>query len=507
MKTTLQRKLLLSFSVVLVVTLVGFAIGVSGLIRQYFYTAKQQELIAKGREMAIVLDDHLSGRLSSVQFAELIDRLDGFLDARVWAVDSSRQFLAMSVPRKGSVRGPGMGMGPGKGQGMRRNEGQSPGNMRSSPEARSMLKELEPVFKGETLTRTFLHPYYEEEMMIVAVPLLKSDGTVNGVIVLNAPVQGLNDFLHRLYVAVSLTGLLALVLTLFVATRLSRSISRPLRDMQETAASMARGAYDRRVEITSQDEVGQLGQSLNVLANELGVFVAQTHQAEQLRREFVANVSHELRTPLTVIRGYTEALRDGTVTDPVQAQKYQQLIVTETERLERLIRDLLDLGRLQSGHYKLALEPVPLPDIVDSVLLMLRPQAEEKGVSLQAEFEEAMPTIVGNGDRLTQLLLIFLHNALKYTPFGGKIGLRAWRQEETVVLEIADTGAGIPAEDIPRIWDRFYKVDKAHTREDEGTGLGLAIAREIIERHGASVDLTSVPGQGTKVTLRFPAAK
>ena len=250
--------------------------------------------------------------------------------------------------------------------------------------------------------------------------------------------------------------------------------------------------------------MGQLGASLNTLAQELGRFVERTEQMEKLRRDFVANVSHELRTPLTIIRGYTEALQDGTVTQPEQAQRFTKLIVGETERLERLISDLLDLSRLQAHQFVMELEMIPLAEVVDNVVTMLRGKYAEKGVELLWRGAEMIPPIPGNGDRLVQLMLILLDNALKYTQPQGRVQVELSCAEQTVTLGVSDDGAGIPAADLPFIWERFYKVDKAHTRENHGTGLGLSIAREIIERHGATVTVSSEPGQGTSFVLQFP---
>lgn len=499
MKQSLQTKLFVSFMIVVFLILAGFAVGASALIRQYFLTAKQQELVGKGHEMSVVLNDFLTGKLSSVQLVELVDRIDGFLDARIWAVDGSGRVIVMSTPRRpAGIRtgqGPGQGQGPGMGQ----------GGMRSSTAVRNLLKDIEPVFRGEVLTRTFFHPYYGEDMMIVAVPIRNEAGTSNGAVILNAPVQGINNFLTRIYLAIGLIGFLALALTLFIVRQLSRGIVQPLREMEETAASMAEGRYDKRVAVTSEDEVGQLGESLNTLAQELSRFVARTEQMEKLRRDFVANVSHELRTPLTIIRGYTEALRDGTVTDPVQSARFNQLIVSETERLERLISDLLDLSRLQAQQYTLEVEPIPLVEVVDSVVSMMRGKAAQKGITLSWRYDDEVPPILGNGDRLVQLLVILLDNALKYTPDQGCVAVELKHEMQQAVLTITDNGAGIPSEDLPLIWERFYKVDKAHTRENHGTGLGLSIAREIIERHGANVTVTSEPGAGTTFVLKFPA--
>lgn len=502
MKRSLQTKLFVSFMLVVAVILIGFSIGASALVRQYFLTAKQQELVSKGNEMSILLGDFMAERISPSQFVELVDSIDGFLDARIWAVDATGRVIVMSTPRRGTVGRPVMGSEggapPRSGPGMQ-------GAMRSSAAVREILKDIEPVFRGEVLTRTFFHPYYGEDMMIVAVPVKNATGGSSGAVILNAPVQGINSLLTRVYLAIGLIGLLALALTVFIVRRLSRGIVQPLREMEATAASMAQGRYDQRIAVVSQDEVGQLGESLNTLAQELGRFVERTEQTEKLRRDFVANVSHELRTPLTIIRGYTEALRDGTVTDPEQVARFNKLVVSETERLERLINDLLDLSRLQAQQYKMEVEPIPLTEVVDSVVSMLRGKAADKGVGLLWRWDDDVRPVIGNGDRLVQLLLILLDNALKYTPAEGTISIDLANAAEEVVLTIADSGMGIPEEDLPFIWERFYKVDKAHTRENHGTGLGLAIAGEIIERHGAKVSVNSRLGAGTTFVLRFTA--
>jgi signal transduction histidine kinase len=510
-KPSLQTKLFVNFVIVVALILAGFAVGASALIRQYFLTAKQQELIGKGYEMSGVLNDFLSGTLSATQLVELVDRIDGFLDARIWAVDASGRLIVMSsTPRRrqqerqgnGAIQGqrtqPGMHPAPGTGP------ASGGGGMRSSTAVRNLLKDIQPVFSGQVLTRTFFHPYYGEDMMIVAVPIINSSGATIGAVILNAPVQGVNRFLTQVYMAIGLIGLFALGLTLFIVRRLSRGIVRPLREMEETAASMAEGRYDKRVEITSEDEVGQLGSSLNTLAQELGRFVAHTEQMEKLRRDFVANVSHELRTPLTIIRGYTEALRDGTASEPEQTERFTKLIVSETERLERLINELLDLSRLQARQYVMEVEPIPLAEVVDSVVSLLKEKAAAKGVGLSWQADNIISPIPGNGDRLVQLMLILLDNALKYSQPTGKVSVTLVQEQDQVIVTVADNGAGIPPEDLPFIWERFYKVDKAHSRENHGTGLGLSIAREIIDRHGAKATVESEPGKGTTFVLQFP---
>jgi signal transduction histidine kinase len=251
----------------------------------------------------------------------------------------------------------------------------------------------------------------------------------------------------------------------------------------------------------------ELGASLNTLAKELAYSGEQAEKLEKLRREFIANVSHELRTPLTVIRGYNEALFDGTVVDQEMAEKYHRMVRDETIRLERMIKDLLDLSRLQSGSMKMDKEKIPLSNLVDGVASMFGQRAEQAEIDLVVNTVNGIPDIWGNGDRLTQLLLILLDNAVKFTLPGGEVRVETAVEGDNIVLTVADTGIGIPAADLPFIWERFYKVDKAHTRSKLGTGLGLAIGQEIIEMHEATVEVTSSPEQGTIFKIRFPLKK
>jgi signal transduction histidine kinase len=510
-RNSLQRKLLYSYIMVVVLVLAGVSAGISLLLREFFMAAKQQELVNKGYELGRLVESYNEGRIDQAQFSRLIDSVDAFLDARVWVVDASRRVVAVSTPPAGMSQGShGMGRGPGMGQGghgMGRGPGMGQGGHgmgQGGVLARALADRLEPVFDGQILARSFYHPIYAEDMLIVGVPLYKADGTVNGAVVLNSPVRGIDDFLRRIYLYIGGLGFAALLLTFLLVRQLARGITRPLRNMQEAAATMARGDYAIRVKADSGDEVGELGRSLNSLAQELGRFVASTDRMEKLRRDFVANISHELRTPLTVIRGYTEALLDGTVQEQQEADKYHRVMRDETVRLEGLINELLDLSRLQAEGTVLPMEKLPLAAIADSAVALLTPRAEQAGVTLTLA-TDGDTAISGNGDRLTQLLLILLDNALKFTPAGGKVAASVSRAGDEVRLKVADTGRGIAREDLPFIWERFYKADKSHGRTAAGTGLGLAIAREIVVRHGARAEVESELGKGSAFTVYFPA--
>lgn len=513
MKNSLQHKLLYSFMLVIAVVLIGVSIGVSLIIKEEMLASKQQDLIEKGAELAMEIEAFQQGRGNLEQLPQLLNNREGFSDCRIWIVNVSRQVIAMTAPprrmgeppygmnpRPGNGNGKGMGMGHGAGHQMGNNPVLEESGM--AP----IVKELDGVFAGQVWTRVFEHPFYGEKMLVVAVPIHSAMGSVTAALVLNVPITEMNAFMEHIYYYIAIAGLVAFLLALLVVSWLTRGIVRPLKAMQETAGAMARGDYTNYVKIESQDEVGGLGLALNSLAQDLEKHIEELNQTEKLRRDFVANVSHEFRTPMTIIRGYNEALMDGTISDPALIQKYHHLIGEETIRLERLIKDLLDLSRLQSTVVDTDKEKLPLATVVHSVVNLLKQKAEQKQVRLCVNAQENLPEILANGDRIVQLVLIVMDNALKYTPRGGQITISTALEEERVVLRVADTGIGIPVEDLPYIWERLYKVDKAHTRADGGTGLGLAIAKQIIDLHQATATVSSEVNQGTIVAISFPLA-
>lgn len=497
MKNSLQLKLLFSFMLVIMVVLLGVSFGVSLIIKQEMVASKQQELIEKGFGLAQAVSSFQQEHGSLEQLPDFLNRIDGFVESRVWILNKSRQVIAMSTVQQGAsgqvprIGRPSKGMGKGTGAGM----GTGTGFIRN---------ELDSVFEGNVWTRIFEHPFYEEKMLVVAVPILDGDGKVDGAVILNRPVTEMNSFMENIYYYIGIAGLAAFLLALAVVSWLTRGIVRPLKAMQETAGAMARGEYSSLVAVESSDEVGRLGLALNSLAHDLAKYIGELNQMERLRREFVANVSHEFRTPMTIIRGYNEALLDGTIHDPELVKKYHLLMGDEILRLERLITNLLDLSRLQSSTVVMDKEKLPLAALVDSVVNLLKQQAEQKQVSILVSKQESEAAIWGNGDRIIQLVLIIMDNALKYTPPGGTITVSIVREGEQVLLKVADTGVGIPKDDIPYIWDRLYKVDKSHCRGDGGTGLGLAIGKEIIDLHQATAIVDSEVGKGTTMTIIFP---
>ncbi|MEW6614939.1 MAG: two-component system histidine kinase PnpS [Thermodesulfobacteriota bacterium] len=226
--------------------------------------------------------------------------------------------------------------------------------------------------------------------------------------------------------------------------------------------------------------------------------ITQIRDLERVRKEFVANVSHELRTPLTSIKGFVETLRNGTVSDPEKSLRFLEIIEKHTERLNRLITDLLNLSQIESGKIGMNLKPVYLVDVVSRVISNFKEIAEQKGQNIKMNIPSALPHVLADEGRIETVMENLIDNAVKYTPDHGEITISAFDKDDGIQIEIADTGMGIPPKDLPRIFERFYRVDKARSRELGGTGLGLSIAKHIIEAHGGNVGAESEVGKGSR---------
>jgi len=241
--------------------------------------------------------------------------------------------------------------------------------------------------------------------------------------------------------------------------------------------------------------------------------ITELRRLEKIRKDFVANVSHELRTPLTSIKGYVEALLDGATNDPVASRNFLDIILKQSDRLNLIIEDLLELSKIESGRVSLKEEPLELPALVERTLSMVKPMADKKRHHLITAIMPSLPPVAGDEGRLAQVLTNLLDNAIKYTPAGGTITVSATlapssgmseRPAAAIDLSVADTGIGIPEQDRPRVFERFYRVDKARSRELGGTGLGLAIVKHIVEGHGGHVWVEANYPQGSRFVVRLP---
>ncbi|MGB8954977.1 MAG: ATP-binding protein [Tumebacillaceae bacterium] len=232
--------------------------------------------------------------------------------------------------------------------------------------------------------------------------------------------------------------------------------------------------------------------------------VSDWRRLERMRSEFVANVSHELRTPITAVKGFSETLLDGAMNDPELTKQFLQIIHDESERLKRLVNDLLELSKIESGHVVFKHVQTDLVQLIERTVAKYRHEAESAGLALRTELPGRPVGFEGDADRVAQVLINLVGNAIAYTPAGGEVAVSVEETEEHAVMIVRDTGIGIPQEDLPRLFERFYRVDKARARRSGGTGLGLAIVKHIVEGHGGKVTVESTVGDGSTFRVYLP---
>jgi signal transduction histidine kinase len=304
------------------------------------------------------------------------------------------------------------------------------------------------------------------------------------------------QFLFRFWRQLLIAGVVAAAVALAVARWLARGMTQPLRDMAKAARQMERGDYRQRVVTTSRDEVGQLAVAFNRMSSEL-------ESLERVRRDLVANVSHELKTPISALRAHLENLLDG-VEQP--NPETLEVMLAQSERLGRLVDQLLELSRLESGDLPLHREQVRLRPLIARVLSEIEVTRADRDVELEQEVSEDLPPVFADAERVHQVLFNLLDNAVRFTPSGGQVRVTASRQNGTVDVAVQDTGPGIAPEHLPRVFERFYRVDTARSRDEGGTGIGLAIARSVVEAHGGRIWAESEPGRGSRFTFELPVA-
>jgi histidine kinase len=308
--------------------------------------------------------------------------------------------------------------------------------------------------------------------------------------------QGFANFRASVLELLGYAVLAAVLVAVLVSLLFSRQIVAPLREMMGASERISAGRYDERVSVSGSDELAQLAGNFNQMAERL-------EQTETMRRQLIGDVSHELRTPLTAIGGYMEGLMDGVL--PANAETFEQVRM-EANRLSRLVDDLQELSRVEAGSYRLDLHPVALSTLVETTIKRLSRQFDGKQITLTRRLSPDLPAILADEDRVTQVLTNLLGNALAYTPAGGEVTVSAAKVGGAVQVSVQDNGIGLPAESLPHLFDRFYRVDKSRSRAaGGGSGIGLTIAKAVVEAHGGRIWAESAgEGQGSTFSFTIP---
>lgn len=574
------------------ILLTVFVIMLSGvvsylLVRQYITVSNMNELAAKAEQVTQMVAK--PGGKMRVLTASRLEEIQNLSDARIIYVDANMVAQRMPVKRK---------------EGAAKLESDEQDMERLEVISALDQELIRSILDGHTAMDVRRLEMLGSDIVFAGAPILASDGSSTGAVILYRLLEDIQNVSFSIFIMMVLAAMIAVLLAVALAWILSGRITQPLKALNATAKRMARGHYGERVQVSGDDEIGQLGTTLNLLSQRLveviqnlsdekskleqilsgigeGIVavnrqgevvhhngaalellelsawqmrederpldqqdqlvemlkqtmqtgenrrttwksgsgrsiaaivspilnegqiigsvgllrdVSEAERMEQMQRDYVANISHELRTPLTGIRGMVEPLMDGLMETEEERMECYQVIYQETMRLQKLIGEMLDMSRLQGGKIKLELEPLELMGVMQSAARRLRERASESQVELTVE-ETPLPFVMGEEDRILQVLIILLDNALSFTPPGGTVKIYGRRENDRVWVGVKDSGAGIDPMDLPYIWERFYKADRSRMRTS-GTGLGLAIAKQVVALMNGEITVKSEPGKG-----------
>lgn len=345
-----------------------------------------------------------------------------------------------------------------------------------------------PYRRGEILSQAALDE---------SIPITKDGQVVGFLLPVRSPFEGQPrelEFIQRINRLLLYGALIGAVIALMLGVLLSRTLTRPIRELTQATHAVSEGDLSQQVPVRSNDELGELAQAFNKMSSELS-------RSVNARKQMTADIAHELRTPLSLILGHAEAVHDGVL---LPTRENFEIIREEATRLEHLVNDLRILSLADAGELSIKPQTVEPQRLLEEVASPYQYQAQRKGVALTLDVASPLSPIEVDPGRMTQVLTNILDNALRHTPPGGLIVLSARELEDRIELAVQDSGTGLKAQDLERIFDRFYRADPSRQREDGGSGLGLAIARSIAQAHGGQLTAESEPGKGLKVIVSLP---
>ena len=482
-------KLMLSHLVVVAISLIIIGFFLTYLIENYFFSARELEIVGQARDTSyLIAEDLAADDLEAVR--KTVEAMAFSLDAKIRVLNYSRLTILTVDPEMDENDERELEEGVGFAE-----------------------REIEHVFNGNMLTKKVYGPVMQR--VLVAAPILQEmhaesglagdtgEERVLGAVTLSVPLRGIEETLAQISRLMLYSGSIGVVIAAIFAFSLSKTFARPLQKINRAALDMAAGNFHCKIKEESDDEIGGLIKTFNYSVEQVEKNLEEQKRLENLRRNLVANVSHELKAPLASVRGFSELMLDGLI-DEKEKQRYLQIILDNSVHLSKLVDDLLTLSHLESGQITLEWEELNIDDLARWSFDSIVPQGDQKGVKLLYNIEPELPLIRGDRHRLHEILVNLLENALEYTPPGGDVSLKIYQKKEQVVFEVHDTGCGISGEELPLIFERFYKVDKSRCRSGKGSGLGLAITKQLVELHGGAIEVESELNKGSTFRVYLP---
>lgn len=341
-----------------------------------------------------------------------------------------------------------------------------------------------------------LPPLFSSEVLVLSMPVTGNGGETVGYVAVSSSLAPNGRMMRELAKTAVSSALLVLLAVMIAVYFISERVTSPLREMSSAAKKFADGKFDARVTVYGCDEVAELAVAFNQMAESL-------ENLEKMRSSFIANVSHDLRTPMTTIAGFIEGIRDGVI-PPEEQNHYLEVISMEVQRLSRLVSSLLDLSRIQAGDRKFTPKPFDICEMARLILISFEQKIEEKKLNVEFECEDDRMTVYADHDAIYQIFYNICHNAVKFSTVGGTFQIRICNLEHKVQISVFNEGQGIAQEDLPYVFERFYKSDKSRGLDKSGVGLGLFISKTIVEAHGEKIWVTSETGKNCEFFFTMP---
>ena len=493
MRSKIAVRLSLYFSAALLVLSLIIGVLFIFLFKNYTLDAHKKDMASRAETIAAALSDYMgAGTLDAAGggsgaggaggnaggkgmggYGAYLKFIDDIAGTPVWLVDENLNLLTNNTVAGKSY------------------------NLSDLPEDAGQV--VRRVFEGSTTFSEGFSSLFNAPTLTVGTPIM-TGGRIVGAVLMHTSFEGISESANRGIVILAVSMTAALVVTAAMSFFLASKLTTPLKKMTSSTARLAAGDYSVKTEIQRTDEIGALAASIDILSGRLLEARQATEKLDSLRRDFVANVSHELRTPITVLRGSLEALCDEVVTDPGQVKNYYRQMLGEVLSLQRLVNDLMELSRLQNADFTIEMTELNLLDVLTDAVRSAGQLAAGKRIDIRLLAEPQTKAVLGDYSRLKQMFLIVLDNAVKFSPAGGEILVTL----EKGTVRISDRGPGIPPEDRPHIFDRFYKTKSEDNKT--GSGLGLAIAKQIAGRHRIELSVNPAATGGAEFRFDFYTA-
>lgn len=458
-------RIALGYLIIIIAVFVVIVLYASNTTREKLIAEKQETLENQARFISeTYIIPYERNQISNSELQRFLNDLDDSLDVRIWYCDIDGNLLVLSHPEA----------------------------YENLPDNLYELDNSGILSESFSLIGDFYHSF-PEEMLTYGMVLEDSVSSTTALLVIHSPFSEISDVMRNMFQNFLVPICILIILSMLFLLYLAKRILVPLNRLSLVAREYASGNFEIKTKINSNDEIGELASNLEYMASEL-------NKLEEYRRAFIANVSHDFRSPLTSIKGYIEAMLDGTI--PAENQeRYLNIVLSETNRLAKLTSSMLELNRSEAVGIKLNFSDFDVAEIIDSIIDIFEGVCAKRYIVMRKNCTTSDTIVHADKTKIQQVIYNLVDNAIKFSPHGATITISISSANEKVFISVKDTGKGIEKENQPKVWERFYKTDASRGKDKQGSGLGLSIIREIIRAHDETITLSSTPGVGSEFTF------